>query len=181
MNKKAIIFHGTGCTPDDFWYPWLGGQLRQRGFAVEIPDYPNINHEPIETFLPKVLAAHIFDEDTTLIGHSAGGPLILSILEKVTTVIPQAIFVAGFSYPLPDQPTEPILQSTYDWSVIKKHVQNPVFINSVNDPWGCDDKQGRLMFDKLGGIQIICNDGHFGSNARNQAYPTFELVNQLVQ
>jgi len=39
-----------------------------------------------------------------------------------------------------------------------------LFINSVNDPWGCNDKQGRKMFDNLGGTLVVNNDGHMGSN-----------------
>ncbi|MFI5271216.1 MAG: alpha/beta hydrolase, partial [Candidatus Saccharimonadales bacterium] len=55
-----------------------------------------------------------------------------------------------------------------------------IFINSIDDPWGCDDKQGRILFDKLGGTQIIRNDGHFGSGTYKQPYPTFDLLNRLI-
>src|SRR5713101_545023 len=123
MNKKAIIFHGTDCKPTDFWYPWLSKQLQNRGFTVEVPSYPNINHEPIGTFLPKVLKAHTFDENTTIIGHSAGGPLLLSILENIEAILPQAILVAGYSYRLPGEQTDPVLQKNYDWEAIRRHVK----------------------------------------------------------
>lgn len=179
MAKKAIIFHGTDCKPTDFWYPWLGEQLKKRGYKIEIPNYPDINHEPIATFLPKILENHSFDDQTTIIGHSAGGPLLLSILENVKTTLPQAVLVAGYSYRLPGEETDPVLQDEYDWPKIKQHVLDIVFINSTNDPWGCDDKQGRYMFDKLGGTQIIRNDGHFGSTHWNQPYKTFKLLDQL--
>ena len=177
---KAVIFHGTGCKPTDYWYSWLGKQLESRGYTVEIPSYPNINHVPINEFLPKVLNNHTFDKDTIIIGHSAGGPLLLSILENIDCVLPQAILVAGYSYRLPGEESDPILQDSYDWDKIKQHVKDIVFINSVNDPWGCDDKQGRFMFDKLGGTQIIRNDGHFGSTTKNQPYPEFPLLERIV-
>jgi uncharacterized protein len=180
MSKKAIIFHGTDCRPTDFWYPWLLNRLQGRGFTVEIPSYPGINHEAIETFLPKVLKAHTFDEETTIIGHSAGGPLLLSILENVDVVVPQAILVAGYSYPLPGEQADPVLQKSYNWGAIKSHVKEIVFINSVDDPWGCNAEQGRLMFDKLGGTQVVRNDGHFGSTHWKQPYPTFELLDRLI-
>jgi uncharacterized protein len=180
MPRTAIIFHGTGCKPADFWYPWLGKQLKKKGFRVEIPSYPLINKEPISDFLPKVLSNHNFDDETVLIGHSAGATLILSILQTVKVTLPQAVLVAGFSSPIPGDEVDPILQQTYDWGTIKNQIKNITFINSVNDPWGCDDVQGRAMFDKLGGTQIIRQDGHFGSNARNQPYQEFELLNQLI-
>jgi predicted alpha/beta hydrolase family esterase len=105
---------------------------------------------------------------------------LLSILENVQAVLPQAIFVAGYSMRLPNEEKDPILQESYDWQKIKDHVKDIVFINSVNDPWGCNAEQGRIMFDRLGGTQIIKNDGHFGSASFKQPYPTFELLNKLI-
>ncbi len=178
---KAIIFHGTDETPDTYWYKWLAGKLEERGYTVEVPAYPEINHEDISTFLPKVLANHAFDENTVLIGHSAGGPLLLSILENVDVVIPQAILVAGYSQQQENAKSlDPILETSYDWAKIKSHVKDIYFVNSINDPWGCDDKQGRIMFEHLGGTQIVRDEGHFGSGTFNQPYPTFELLNRLV-
>ena len=165
MSMKVIILHGTNNNPEDYWYRWLGKKLVTRGYTVEIPHYPAINLEPIDTFLPKVLAAHTFDNNTILIGHSAGAPLILSILEKVEATLQQVILVAGFARlrPEDDGHQDIIIQDSYDWERIKAHAQEFVFINSTDDPWGCNDIQGRFMYDKLGGTQVIRTDGHFGS------------------
>lgn len=178
--KSAIIFHGTGDNPDRYWYKWLGKELEKDGFTVEIPYNPAINKEPIDSFLLKVLQQHKFDKDTILVGHSAGGPLILSILEHIDVQIAKAVLVAGYCVHPDDQMEDPILQETYNWNQIKQNVKEIVFINSVNDPWGCDDKQGRMMFDRLGGTQVILNDGHFGSITKGQIYDTFPLLKTLV-
>jgi hypothetical protein len=61
MPRTAIIFHGTGANPDVAWYPWLRDRLARRGYRVEVPHYPELNVEPIGTFLPKVLVSHAFD------------------------------------------------------------------------------------------------------------------------
>jgi predicted alpha/beta hydrolase family esterase len=177
MQKKAIIFHGTLGSPDVCWYPWLGKQLEMRGYSVEIPYYQDINMEPIQTFLPKVLASHTFDEHTVLIGHSAGAALLLSILEHIDTPVAQAILVAGYST-RPNTYSEPVLQENYNWEKIRSHVKDIYFINSVTDPYNCDAKQGRVMFDHLGGTQIIRDEGHFGSE--EQDYETFELLERLI-
>ena len=178
---KAIIFHGTDCAPTDYWYPWLAEQLEARGYTVEIPSYPDINHEAIDTFLPKVLANHTFDENTVIIGHSAGAPLLLSILENSEVVMPQAVLVAGYARQRPaDKERDPVVQESYDWEKIKQNVKDIVFINSVNDPWGCNDDEGRFMLEKLGGTQIVRNDGHFGSTTYNQPYIEFELLNKVI-
>jgi predicted alpha/beta hydrolase family esterase len=179
---KVIIFHGTDCAPDNefYWYAWLKKELEERGLDVSAPFYPDINHEAISTFLPKVLEGHEFDSETILVGHSAGAPLILSILEKQTTSIRQAILVAGYSMRLPGESHDPILQKSYDWEKIKLQSRDFVFINSVNDPWGCDDKQGRILFDKLGGTQVIRNEGHFGSESQNLPYVEFPLLRDII-
>lgn len=180
MSKNAIIFHGTDCKPGDYWYGWLKAELEKAGYKVELPYYADINHEPIGIFLPKVLSNHTFDQDTVLVGHSAGAPLILSVLEQVDQKIAQAVLVAGYTMPLPNVEKDPVLQDNYRWDKIKQNADDFVFINSVNDPWGCDDEQGRIIFDHLGGTQIIRNDGHFGSTTYNQPYLTFPLLKSLI-
>jgi predicted alpha/beta hydrolase family esterase len=178
--KNAIIFHGTDDNPDRYWYKWLGKELEKDGYSVEIPYNPTINKEPIATFLPKVLKQHTFYKDTLLVGHSAGGPLILSILEHIDNPLRKAVLVAGYCTHPDDQMEDPILQEKYNWGKIKQNVREIIFINSVNDPWNCNDIQGRMMFDQLGGTQVILNDGHFGSIPKKQVYDTFPLLRTLA-
>lgn len=177
MPRNAIIFHGTGGNPGIIWFPWLGRRLTERGYAVQIPHYPDVNVEPIATFLPKVLANHRFDEHTVLVGHSGGAALLLALLEQINVTVPQAILVAGYCTQ-PNTSDEPVLRESYDWDAIRAHVRDLYFINSRMDPYGCDDKQGRAMFERLGGTQIVRDDGHFGDY--NQPYDTFELVDKLI-
>lgn len=177
---KAIIFHGTDCSPDDYWYPWLKSKLEVAGYRVEVPSYPHINHEPIDKSLTLVLQNHQFDSETVLIGHSAGSPLILSILQAVDTPVAQAVLVAGYSMRLPDEEKDPVLQDSYDWAKIKANARDFVFINSVDDPWGCNAEQGRRLFDNLGGTQVIRDDGHFGSTKYQQPYREFPLLRALI-
>lgn len=181
--KNAVIFHGTKCSPDNeyYWYAWLKKELEKNGFQAETPHYPEINQESLDTFLPKVLKNYDFTEETILIGHSAGAPLILSILEKLEHPIKRAILVAGYSYKLHDGDPDPILQESYDWEKIRANCQDFVFFNSANDPWGCDDKQGRHLFDKLGGALVIMNDGHFGSQGKKQYYTKFPLLLSAIE
>jgi len=177
LPRNAIIFHGTAANPDVVWLPWLGRRLTERGYAVQIPHYPGLNVEPIATFLPKVLANHRFDEETVLVGHSGGAALLLALLEHLDVTVPQAILVAGYCTQ-PNTSDEPVLQEHYDWEAIRAHVRDLYLINSRVDPYGCDDKQGRAMFERLGGTQIVRDDGHFGDY--DQPYETFELLDKLI-
>ena len=175
MGRKAILFHGTGAHPDVVWLPWLRQRLTERGYAVEVPHYPDLNVEPIATFLPKVLAQHTFDANTVLVGHSGGAALLLAILEHIDARVDQAVLVAGYCTQ-PNTEDEPVLQAAYDWAAIRASVRDLYFINSREDPYGCDDKQGRAMFERLGGTQIVRDDGHFGDI--DQPYETFELLDR---
>jgi uncharacterized protein len=172
MGRRAIIFHGTDARPEWIWYPWLADRLRARGYDVETPHHPGTNVEPIAEFLPKVLAAHTFSEDTVLVGHSGGAALLLAVLEHLDVTVAQAVLVAGYST-VPNDNAEPVLQDSYDWEAIRSHVRELVFLNSVTDEFGCDADQGRAMFDRLGGTLVVRDDGHFTSD-------TLEIVDQLI-
>ncbi|REJ06483.1 alpha/beta hydrolase [Microbacterium bovistercoris] len=177
MTRNAIIFHGTGGRPDVAWYPWLDERLTARGYRVERPSYPRINVDPIAEFLPGVLARHAVDAETVLIGHSGGAAMLLALLEHLETPVAQSILVAGYATQV-NESEEPVLQETYDWDRIRENGGDLYFINSVTDPYGCDATQGRLLFDRLGGTQIIRDEGHFGD--WDQRYDTFELVDRLI-
>ena len=173
MNRSAIIFHGTGANPDVCWLPGLRHRLTERGYAVEAPHYPGLNVEPIETFLPKVLANHTFDAGTVLVGHSGGAALLLALLEHLDVTVAQAVLVAGYATE-PNESEEPVLQQAYDWPAIRSHVRDLVFLNSPGDPYGCDDRQGRAMFDRLGGTLIIRDGGHYDD------LDAFDLLDRLI-
>ncbi len=172
MGRKAIIFHGTGAQPEFIWYPWLADRLRSRGYVVVVPHHPGINVEPIATFLPKVLDAHAYDEETVLVGHSGGAALLLAILERLDVAVAQAFLVAGYCTQ-PNTEDEPVLRESYNWEAIRAHVRDIYFLNSAEDEFGCDIDQGRAMFDHVGGTLIARRDGHFVSD-------TLPILDQLI-
>lgn len=179
MNN-AIIFHGTGGSPESFWFPYVKQKLEDIGFKVWVPQLPNPNDEKLSEWLPFALKNGEYNAETTLIGHSSGCPLILSILEKLNQPIKKAILVSGFSEPLSDEP-KPILQEKYDWEKIKSNCKDFIFINSDNDPWGCNDKASQKMFDQLDGTQVIRHgEGHMGSEKFNQSYKEFSFLLKFI-
>jgi uncharacterized protein len=180
-QKNAIILHGTGDKPDQFWFPYLKKNLEARGYSVWLPQLPNAEKPNLKEWLPFVLQNGTISNDTILIGHSAGAQLILSILQKIDCQVKQAILVSGYAESLPsDSDSKSKEREKLDWKVMKSHVKDIIFINSDNDPWGCNDKQGRVMFDHLGGAQIILHEGHMGSTTHKQSYKEFPLLTRLV-
>lgn len=179
--KNAIILQGAGETTESFWLPWLKKELEKKGYGVWLPQLPDNDDPKLEKNLPFVSDNGKFTEETIIASHSAGCPLALSVLENLKVQIKQAIFVAGYCSPLPGKDAaNKILQDTYNWEKIKQHVKDIIFINAVNDPCGCDEKQGRKMFDNLGGTLIINNEGHMGSDTFNQPYKEFPFLLKLI-
>lgn len=180
--KNVVILHGTGETPNYMWLPWVKKELEKKGYSVAIPQLPDTDHPTLENWLPAALK-ETYTEETILIGHSAGGPLQLSVLENINVRIKQAILVAGYARPKGDDPQpEAILQEKYDWDKISNHVDDIIFINSDNDPWGCNDVEGRYMLDKVGKGKLIIPKGeaHMGSEHFNQIYNEFPFLIKLI-
>lgn len=177
IMTNVIILHGTGCNPNLYWYPYIKQNLENKGYDVWVPTLPNTEEADLKEWLSFILENGIINEETILIGHSAGSALILSILEKINVKIKQAILVAGFI----DLDSK-ILQTSYDWNKIKSNIDDIIFINSDDDPWGCNDTQGKKMFDKLGGTLIIRHgEGHMGSSSYNQPYKEFPFLLKLIK
>lgn len=180
--KNAVILHGTDETRGSFWFPWLIKELEKRGFRVSLPQLPDADKPDLAKWLPVALQ-ETYTPETILIGHSAGGPLQLSVLENLNVRIKQAILVAGYARPKSDNPQpEPILQAIYDWEKIGNNVEDLIFLNSDNDPWGCNDVEGRYMLDQIGKGKLIImkGEGHMGSDRFNQPYREFPFLLRLI-
>jgi len=179
--KNAIILQGAGETQDSFWLPYLKKELEGKGYKVWLPQLPDNNNPDLKKTLPFVLKNGEFNGKTVIIAHSAGSPLALAVLENLKVKIKQAVLVAGYWRKLPPPGANNALQNKYDWEKIKASVGNVVFIHSDNDPWGCSDKQGKEMFNKLGGTLIIKHgEGHMGSDSYHQPYKEFPLLVKLI-
>lgn len=184
--KNAIVLQGAGETQESFWLPYIKNELEKIGYQVWLPQLPGIDNPKLKEILPFILRNAQFNPDTIMIGHSAGVPFILSVLERIKTKINLAVMVAGLTEPSTNDKAitewqKGFLQDKYDWKKIKAHCSKFVFINSVNDPWGCNDKQGKKMLDQLGGTLIINEDGHMGSEKFNQPYKKFPLLVALIK
>jgi predicted alpha/beta hydrolase family esterase len=181
--KNAIIFHGTSCTPDSYWFPKTKTFLETLGYEVWVPQLPGADNPQLSAWLPVALSG-TYTKDTVIIGHSAGAPLVLSVLENIGVTIHKAVLVAGFARILRSDKgiPQPILQPSYNWEVIKKAAKDIVYINSQNDPWTIDQEEGLYMWQKTGGT-LICRsgEGHMGSDSFHQPYTRFPLLEKILE
>lgn len=151
------------------------------GYTVWLPQLPDNDNPNIINSLPFVLENGKFNKETVIVGHSAGCPLALAVIQNIDVKIKQVILVAGYYKKLPPPGVSKVLFKKYNWEKIRQNADEFVFINSDNDPWGCDDKQGKFMFEKLGGTLIIKHgEGHMGSDSFKQPYKKFPLLVNLI-
>lgn len=184
--KTAILLHGTGGSDTDyFWFANTKEYLESKSYNVWWPLLPDTDKPELQKnldFLNENMPE--LDKESIIIAHSSACPLTLSYLGNSDTKMKQVILVSGFYQSIDDEGfSELMLQKTpYDWQKIKDAANEIIFINSDNDPWGCDDKQARLAAEKLGAKFILAEgQGHMGSGSFNQPYREFTLLKDMLR
>ncbi len=179
---NALILHGTGDKPTDFWFPGIKTLLESGGYEVSVPHLPHPDRPVLADSLSMVFENVTFHDSSIIIAHSSGCPLVLSILERIEAPIEQAICVSGFYQPIDANPDAPLmLQDHYDWQRIRQHTRELILINSDNDPWGCNDAQARAVAAELAATFVIpIGQGHMGSETFGQPYREFPLLERLI-
>jgi hypothetical protein len=179
MKKTAAIFHGLGGSENSFWIPWLKAALEAEGFDVWTPSLPACNgFDDLDAWVQAAAATAPHRDYDVMVGHSAGGTLILQLLSRNDFSARHAITVASFVKPLTDHRANDLnFPAGFDVAVIRRNCQALTYIHSDNDPWACGQEQGEFMRRSLGGTLIVMTgQGHFGSDAMKQPYKTFPLL-----
>ncbi len=135
---RVFLIHGWEGHPDGAWRPWLKKQLEQRSFEVAALSMPDTNHPKLGSWVPHLArSVGTPDENTYLVGHSAGCITILRYLEtlKPCQQIGGAVLVAGFTDNLGYKELDSFFQTPLDWKTIKSHCKKFVAIHSDNDPY----------------------------------------------
>ncbi|MDE1900274.1 MAG: alpha/beta hydrolase [Alphaproteobacteria bacterium] len=178
--KNALLLHGLQGNPDNFWFAWLRTQLEAQGFAVAAPQLPNPDEPNLEIWTRFVLNNLSLDAETLIVGHSAGCPLALSLLNRIDAPVRRAVLVAGFIRLKEMEDDNVMLMKNPDWEKIRRNGREFFFFNSDNDPWGCNHHQGEALREKLGGTLIVqSGEGHFGSKIFDQPYDRFPLLKDI--
>lgn len=182
--KNVLILHGAGNNSQGNWFPWLKGELEKKNYKVWSPDLPNPD-EPNQGEWLKIIFSNKkwqFNEESVIIGHSAGAALILRILEKLPEgrQIKKAILVAGvvelgtksefFQY------KKSLVENPFNWEKIKRSAREFYFFCSDNDPYQCGQDQAKIMQKHLGGSLVFRpGEGHFNLE-KSPGYKEFPLL-----
>lgn len=129
--KNVYILHGI-CDSEEYyerggspsnrnWIPWLQKTLMAKGFNCQTPEIPKSYQAKYEDW-KNTMALFSINEDTILIGHSAGGGFFLKWLASNQIKIDKLILVAPWKDPFE-------LGNPYD-----EEYRNPAFLKSALDP-----------------------------------------------
>lgn len=186
--KNALILHGAGNNSQGNWFPWLKRELEKQGYEVWSPDLPKSDEPNQEEWLKTIFSNKDwqFDEESVIVGHSAGATLILRILERLPEgkQIEKAILVAGVvelgTKPEFFQYKRSLVEKSFNWVKIKKSAKEFYFVCSDNDPYQCGADQGEIMQGHLGGKLIIKpGEAHFNLE-KGEQYKEFPSILELL-
>lgn len=187
--KNILILHGSGSDSSGNWLPWLKEELEKREFKVWVPDLPNSDRPDVDRWKDYIFSNHDwnFNEESIIVGHSAGAAFILCLLQNLplNIKINKAILVAGFvtlgSNKEVNEIKKGLLKHSFNWNKIKSWSNHFYFIHSDNDRYECDIKQGEIMQRKLGGELIfISGEDHFNLET-SPKYKKFPYLLTLIQ
>ena len=188
--KNAVILHGKPTreryeNPEEpkpheaNWLPWLGRQLSSRGIATSIPALPK-PYFPVYEEWGEIFEENRINEETALIGHSAGAEFILRWLsENNKTSAERVVLVA----PYRDYAGKYGEFSQYDLDLnIVKRVGRLTIFNSLDDDALIKTRAHELSAT-LPEAKVIELDGHghfrIGHNMQNEEFP--QLLEELTK
>lgn len=187
--KNALILHGAGNNSQGNWFPWLKNQLEKKGYKVWVPDLPNSDVPNLKDWLEKVFLNKDweFNNESVIIGHSAGATFILRILEKLLDKvrINKAVLVSGPATigNIPDYfpYKREMVTPPFNWEKIKKSCDKFYFICSDNDKYQCGEENSKIFLENLGGEIILKHgQGHFNLEV-SPNYKEFPLLLEIIE
>jgi predicted alpha/beta hydrolase family esterase len=182
-KMKAIILHGTGNDWTGNWIPWVKAKLEERGFEVYAPSLPESDFPNAQKWVDFVVKNVPFeiDEETVVVGHSAGAALIPQLLQELPkgTKIKKAILVAGFHTDLGWEKLKEAQNVAVDYEEVSKKAGEFILIYSDNDPY-VPMVEVEWLAEKLHGtLKLIKGQGHFNLEA-SPKYKEFPKVLAVV-
>ena len=177
MSKRAVILHGTDCSPDSNWLPWAKHQLESRGYDVWVPELPG-NHTPNRFVYDGFLRESGWDfTDNVLIGHSSGATNILNLLAADWfPTVEKAILVGTFlnedklhaNRPdwYEDGQFDQLFPVVFDVDTIKAKAREFIFIHGVDDPYCAYDDTVAFCKAVGGTLKSVVDGRHLSSNRK---------------
>lgn len=176
-KHNVIIFHGHDGDPSGNWFPWMKSELENLGVETFVPELPKgADQTPekfidfFENFKDKI------NENTILMGHSLGGPMILKILPLLEKPVFGSVFVGSFGKVFNDSQEEAVLQCNafvkdVPWKKVRKKAGHIKIIASTNDPYIPVDISVNFGAMLQQPIEFFDGAGHFMASNGFEKFP----------
>lgn len=188
-SRNAIILHGKpkrekfesrqSLNPSDSnWLPWAKHQLTLGGIFTVTPDLP-VPYQPVYNDWARELERHNINEDTTLVGHSAGAGFALKWLNlNAAKRIDNLVLVAPWLDP--HRKYRPEFDMSFRSNLIRRVGNITVFFSSLDDDQASDSLE--IVQRELPDAKYIDipKYGHFmlDNNMDTNEFP--ELIDELL-
>lgn len=181
--KNLFIFHGTEGHPEENWFPWLKVEMEKLGYEVIIPQFPTPEGQNPEEWF-KVIEPYIslFNDETIIVGHSAGGLFLLNLLQQLKKPIGTVVFVAasaGIEPLVYSHMDQPFLKEPFNWPKIKSAAKKCIVFHSEDDPYIPVTNANKIATELRADYTLLEDAGHFNEKAGYTTFP--ELLTQITQ
>lgn len=162
---RVILVHGFNASPQMNFHPWLGDQLRDRGFEVVAPELPLST--TTELNLPEIIEAMksqvgYLKNDDILLGHSLGAFIILQYLEAVEmTETPRAVVMVAAPWNVSRPELRRLFLVDLDADVLMWKAREYIVIHSKDDSLVPFEHGQRLAKAFRAKFIATETDGHF--------------------
>ncbi|MSU75097.1 MAG: hypothetical protein EXS55_01080 [Candidatus Magasanikbacteria bacterium] len=176
--KNAILLYGRfsetidgvpvvdipECNPnnENNWMGWTKKQLEKKGYLVTCPIVPKVWEAPYSEW-KKVIDEAGVDEETVLVGLSAGAASCVRYIIEKQKIIKKLILIAPARHAAADHP--PATKDVYDFVItpdIQKNIKDSTTIFVSNDDWAGILDAVKVYEKELGAKVIRFEDrGHF--------------------
>ncbi len=189
--KNAILLYGRfsekidsvpieeipECNPNNEkkWMGWTKKQLEARGYHVTCPTIPRVWEAPYGAWEHAIDEAGV-NEETVLVGLSAGATACVKFLTEQSVAINKLILVAPARFPSADSPDPTLYEFTTD-DTTRQKIKNGTTIFVSDDDWAGIQEAVRVYEKELHATVIRFKDrGHFSF-----LIPTFpELLEEII-
>ncbi len=181
--KNALILHGTSSNPHGNWFDWLKNLLEKNGYEnVWVPQLPSADKPDMKKYKDFIFGSDfVFNENTTLIGHSSGAVTVLSVLEALPddTKIDTAIMVGVYRPDVMHYSSEEVI----DVEKIKGKAKRIVFLHSDDDPY-CPLNHAEHYANALNAeLVVVHGEDHFSLklNPKHTKLPKLQEILKLKE
>jgi len=131
-KRTFVLIHGFRGRGDSNYFPRLQQFLEAQGHTGIAPTLPDADQPNLDEQVEFLINNIKIDEDSVILGHSLGGPVIMKWLAKTKQKVAKVIFSDSFYEPVFNDHDRPLVEKSTDWKAV-----SPEAIKNLADEFVC--------------------------------------------